>query len=93
MGFLSNLKSLFTTTSQEKTEDAIEYNGFYIIPTPMREGAQFRIAATITKGEGESLQTHKFIRSDVIASRDECIIHTVRKAKVAIDQNQDNLFR
>lgn len=91
MSFLSNLKSLFS--SSEESEATIEYDGFNIVPTPIREGAQFRVSATITKGEGESLQTHKFIRSDVIASRDECITHIIRKAKIAIDQRQDSLFK
>lgn len=93
MGFLGSLKSLFSGSSLAKPEHAIEYNGFSIVPAPIRDGGQFRVAATITKGEGESLQTHQFIRSDVIASRDECINQTIRKAKIAIDQCQDKLFR
>jgi hypothetical protein len=92
MGFLSGLKSMFSNNKEKKAEDAIEYNGFSIIPTPIREGGQFRISAIITKGEGESLQTHTFIRSDTVASQEECIQLTIRKAKMTIDQSEDRIF-
>ncbi|MBU2319319.1 MAG: transcriptional regulator, partial [Gammaproteobacteria bacterium] len=49
-------------------------------------------AATITKGEGEEQKTHKFIRSDLMPNRDECIEITLRKAKLTIDQLGDNIF-
>ena len=94
MGFLSNLKSLFLTGSNEsaKSEEAIEHKGFLIIPAPKPEGGQYRVAATISKGEGESLQTHSFVRSDLIGGRHECLEVTVRKAKMTIDQLGDRIF-
>lgn len=96
MGFFSALTSLFSSKAGAKKGpapcDAVEYNGFSIVPAPMPEGGQYRIAATITKGSGEDLLSHQFIRSDVVASRDECISMTVRKAKVSIDQSGDSLF-
>ncbi|WP_191602377.1 HlyU family transcriptional regulator [Marinomonas algicola] len=94
MSFLSGLKSLFTAgpAAPEKEEDPIDYKGFIIIPAPINEGGQHRVAATITKGEGDSQQIHKFIRSDLIAGRDECITVTINKAKMTIDQLGDRLF-
>lgn len=94
MGILSGLKGLFSGTENapEAAEESVEYKGFEIMPAPMKEGAQYRVAATITKGEGESQKVHKFIRSDLIPSRDECIEITLRKAKLSIDQMGDNLF-
>lgn len=96
MGILSGLASLFSSNADTQTKaesaDSIEYNGFTITPTPIREGGQFRLSATITKPVGEIIQTHTFIRSDVIASRDDCIEMTIRKAKIAIDQMGDNIF-
>jgi len=95
MGILSGLKSLFsgtTTASPVETSDPIEYNGFTIIPAPIAEGGQFRVAASISKGEDDTLKTHQFIRSDVIGSRDECIAVTIRKAKMTIDQSGDTIF-
>jgi hypothetical protein len=95
MGLFSGLKSLFSASgeTESKTEDAIEYKGFNIIPAPMSEGGQFRVSATISKQEGEEeAKVHKFIRSDLIPNRDECISITVRKAKMMIDQQGDRIF-
>lgn len=94
MSILSSLKELFSggESVPEKTEEAIEHKGFMITPAPMKDGGQFRVAATVTKGEAEEQKVHNFIRSDLIASRDECIEITVRKAKLTIDQLGDNIF-
>ncbi|REG84989.1 HlyU family transcriptional regulator [Marinomonas pollencensis] len=95
MGILSGLKGLFSggeSAPEAAAEEAVEYKGFEIIPAPIPEGGQFRVAATITKGEGEEQKTHQFIRSDLIPSRDECIAITMRKTKLTIDQLGDNLF-
>ena len=92
MGFLSGLKSLFTTNRNAVAEDPVEYNGFIITPAPMPDGRQYRVAATITKGEGDTLKTHTFIRSDVVGSRNECIEITIRKAQRAIDQSNEHIF-
>ena len=97
MGFLSSITSLFSSNTSEATTTAEEaasvvYNGFIITPAPIAEGGQFRVAATITKGEDETLQTHQFIRSDLVGSRDECIEITIRKAKMTVDQLADSLF-
>lgn len=95
MGILSGLKSLFSAsdaTPEQQKEDALEYKGFEIVPAPIKEGGQFRVAAIISKGQGENRKEHNFIRSDLIPSRDECIEITVRKTKLSIDQLGDNLF-
>ncbi|AEF55958.1 HlyU family transcriptional regulator [Marinomonas posidonica] len=94
MGILSALKGLFSggEAAPAKTEEAIEYNGYQIVPAPMQDGGQFRVAATITLGEGEEQKMHKFIRSDLMPNRDECIEITIRKAKLTIDQLGKNLF-
>jgi len=94
MGILSGLKGLFSggEAPVEKAADAIEYNGYQILPAPMKDGGQYRVAATITLGEGEEQKVHNFIRSDLMPNRDECIEITVRKAKLTIDQLGKNLF-
>lgn len=93
MSLLSGLKSMFSNKgTPENAQQSIEYNGFSITPSPIREGGQFRVAATITKGEGESLQTHSFIRSDMLVNREECIQVTIRKAKMTIDQSKGRIF-
>jgi len=99
MGLLSGIKNLFKTSDEQpaevEVEQSIEYKGFNIVPTPIAEGGQFRVAATISKEQEEAdaeLKTHQLIRSDIIPSRDECINITVRKAKMMIDQQGDGIF-
>ena len=56
MGILSGLKGLFSggdAAPEQQKEDALEYKGFEIVPAPIKEGSQFRVAAIISKGEGE----------------------------------------
>lgn len=97
MGFFSSLATLFSGNSNSSpeevsVEDSVEYKGFSIIPAPISEGGQYRVAATITKGEVASLQSHSFIRSDVLSIREDCIELTIRKSKISIDQSGDSLF-
>lgn len=97
MGFFSAITSLFSGNASDSTKTAdveasIEYKGFSITPGPIPEGRQYRVGATITKGADDTLQTHNFIRSDVVASRDECINMAIRKAKITIDQTGDKIF-
>jgi hypothetical protein len=93
MSLLSVLKSLFSASPESQPiEETVEYKGFNIIPAPINENGQYRVAATITKGEGEFAKQHNFIRSDLIPSRDECLQVTLRKTKMTIDQLGDNLF-
>lgn len=94
MSILSNLKKFLSggESAPEKAEESIEYKGFMITPAPMKDDGQFRVAATITQGEADAQKVHNFIRSDLIASRDECINVTIRKAKLTIDQLGDNIF-
>ena len=95
MSIFSGIKSLFSAsgTAEVKAEEAVEYKGFNIIPAPMSEGGQFRVAATITQTVSEDeVKTHNFIRSDLIPNREECISITLRKAKMMIDQQGERIF-
>ncbi|TPE50327.1 transcriptional regulator [Maribrevibacterium harenarium] len=95
MGLLSSISKLFSggqESANQPSVEAVEYQGFLIQPAPMKDQGQYRVAATITKGEGENLREHKFIRSDLLGSFDECVELTVRKAKLTIDQLGDNIF-
>lgn len=96
MGFFSGLASLFSSntghSTEQAAEDSIEYKGFAITPNPMNEGGQYRLSAIIEKEVNEVVLSHAFIRSDVIASRDDCIEMTIRKAKIAIDQMGESIF-
>jgi hypothetical protein len=67
---------------------AEDYKGFRITPGPLREGAQYRVAARIEK-DG---RVHDLIRADTIASLDEATTISLAKARQLIDQQGEGLF-
>lgn len=90
MGWLSALRSLFSgTPSAAPAEAAVEtYRGIEILPDPIREGGQYRVAATLRKGG----RSHRLIRADLLASREACVELSLAKARTLIDQQGDALF-
>lgn len=68
--------------------NAEEYKGFTIIPTPIREGGQFRVSARIEK-DGKR---HELIRADTMASQDEAAAISMAKARQVIDELGERLF-
>ena len=83
---------LFGGGGKVPAPEPLEYKGFRIIPQPMDEGGQYRLAALIEQGEGESLKTHHLIRADLIRDRDEAVEAAIAKAKQMIDQQGARLF-
>lgn len=71
-----------------KAAGAEIYKEFAITPTPIREGAVYRVAARIEK-DGK---THQLVRADTMASLDEATAFSLAKAKQMIDQNGDRMF-
>jgi len=91
MSLFSSLKAMFSsdsTPAAPKAMESEEYKGFNITPAPMKDGSQFRVNGTITKGE----KTHQFIRADVLATQDDCAQEMLRKSKLMIDQLGDGIF-
>lgn len=88
---MSILSRLFGK-APKPAETSIDYNGFRIIPDPIRDGGKFRIAARIEKEVDGQLRTHSFIRADVLDSHDDCVAATVRKAQQMIDQMGNGIF-
>ncbi len=89
MGFLYTLKSLFAASKETPEPPVSEsYKGFEIRLTPIKEGNQFRVGATISKGDC----SHRMIRADVMFSQQECEDLSRRKAQGLIDQQGDNMF-
>lgn len=71
--------------AEGKPED---YNGFTIIPTPIRDGSRFRLSARIEKGD----RIHTLIRADMLDDLDGANAASVAKAKRMIDEQGDRLF-
>lgn len=95
MGLFSGLMALLGGTTTSKAEgkaEPVAYKGYLIYVEPQDRGGQFGISARITKGEGDAVREHRFLRADTIPSRETCEEITLMKAKVSIDQMGDRLF-
>lgn len=79
-------------TKTEAAATAVLYNDFQIYPEPIAEGGVYRIAARIEKTMDGETKTHRLIRADTRASRDDAVDASVAKAKQAIDQLGTSLF-
>ncbi|MGF1704258.1 HlyU family transcriptional regulator [Photobacterium makurazakiensis] len=93
MGFFSKLFGLDKSEVKKTEVEPVEYEGYLIYPEPIAEGGQFRIAGRICKRNGEELKTHTFIRSDLLASKQDAESFMLKKAKMFIDQSGESMFR
>ncbi|MYZ49845.1 HlyU family transcriptional regulator [Propylenella binzhouense] len=69
------------------------YRDYTIRATPIPEGGQFRLAATITKEIDGETKEHHLVRADILDSEDEAASFAIRKARQMIDQIGDGIFR
>lgn len=75
-----------------KPLEAEPYKDCMILPQPIREGSQWRLAGTITAViDGETVE-HSFIRADLFASEEEARGFIIRKGQQIIDENGHALF-
>ena len=73
--------------------ETVEYKGFRITPAPYRtDGGVFQTAGTIEKDGPEGVRTHRFIRADTHASREDATAFAVAKAKQIIDMQGERIF-
>ena len=89
--FLSRLMSMFGGGSAEtarKEAEPREYEGFRIYATPIREGAQFRLAGRIEKDFDGETRVRNFIRADIFTSEADALEFTFRKAEQIIGQSR-----
>lgn len=69
------------------------YQGFEIVADPMREGALFRLAGSITRNFDGKEHKHVLIRADLFSSREEAVEAVLRKARLVIDEQGNGIFR
>ncbi len=72
--------------------DAVDYNGYKIVPAPRKQGGQWLTAGTISKEIGGEMKEHQFVRADTHGSRDDAIAFSITKAQQIIDEQKDALF-
>lgn len=72
--------------------ESIEYNGYTITAAPLKEGAQFKTAGSISKELNGEMKTASFIRADNHSDLESAVSHTERKAQQIIDEQGDAMF-
>ncbi|PML39822.1 transcriptional regulator [Vibrio breoganii] len=91
MGWFSRLFGSSEAPKQVVVEP-IEYKGYLIYAEPIAEGGQYRIAGRITLREGDSIKTHRFIRSDLLGNEGDANELMIKKAQMLIDQMGETIF-
>lgn len=90
---MSLLSRLFGSKSGSAPDvQSIEYKGFRITPTPMKEAQGHRLCALIEKEVDGVAKSHTLIRADTIASVEECNAAAIAKAKQMIDQQGEAIL-
>ncbi len=70
-----------------------EYKGVEVRALPEKEGGQWRVAGTLTRVDGDDTQTRRFLRADLMQSRDQAVTASIEKARLIIDQNGEMLWQ
>jgi hypothetical protein len=88
-----NLISRLFAKPAAKAPEPVLHKDCRIFPAPLPEGSTFRIAARIEKDFGGETKVHQLIRADTRTSLEEAATASVDKARLAIDQLGDTIFR
>ncbi len=83
---------LFSSSSPKAAEDpakTLEHKGYLITAAPYKSGGQWQLAGTVSK-DGK---THKFVRADIFADRNEAASFALVKGQLIVDQLGEDMFR
>ena len=76
-----------------ETGEAVEHEGYTIVPAPIREGSQYRTAGIIRREiDGETKEV-RFIRADNSTDRQGAMEHSVRKGMQIIAEQGVGMFQ
>ena len=92
MGFFSKLFGGGNDAAEPAPAAEETIDGVRVVATPMPEGGQFRLAATLSKEIGGEMREHRLIRADLFQSRDEAARMAIQKAGQVIREQGDRLF-
>jgi hypothetical protein len=94
---MSFFKKLFGGSSPSQAESnpvsVTEHKGFTIQATPYQDQGQWQMCGVIEKTIDGEVQSHRFIRADKFASREQAAEFTVSKAHQIIDQMGEHIFK
>ncbi|WP_217520970.1 HlyU family transcriptional regulator [Vibrio metschnikovii] len=77
---------------QPESIQPVEYKGMRIYQESIAENGQYRVAGRITQEINGELQTHRFIRSDILSNKQEADQLMLKKAQLFIDQMSGQIF-
>ena len=89
---MSFLKRLFGGGAPQEVPSE-DYKGYRITPTPIAEGGQYRLSATIEKEVDGATKTHNLVRADTVAGLETAQKASLEKAQQVIDALGDGVFR
>ncbi|MCB1425311.1 MAG: HlyU family transcriptional regulator [Zhengella sp.] len=91
---MSFLKRLFGggADAQPIKAETVEYQGYALTPMPKAEGGMYRLQGLIVLGEGDGRREHMLIRADMFTTSDDAADAFMRKARLLIDQQGEDLF-
>lgn len=95
---MSFLKSLFGLGKPQEAEDGKVlgeevYNGFTIRAIAMPAGGEHQLSGSVEKEVDGELKSHRFIRADKFAARDDAIAASLAKGRQIIDEQGEALLR
>ena len=80
------------STASSETGEAVEHEGFTIVPEPIREGSQYRTAGVIRREVDGEMKEVRFIRADNTTDRQGAMDHSVRKGMQIVDEQGLRIF-
>lgn len=89
--FLSRLFGASSTASA--APEPVLHKDCRIFVEPQKAPGGYRVAARIEKDIAGTTKTHHLVRADTFSALDEAQDTSLSKAKLAIDQLGDDLFR
>ena len=91
-GWLSKLFGGARNGGADPRSAGSQYKDCVIVPGPIREGDQWRLAGSIHKSVDGEERVRRFIRSDLFSSREQAENQAISKGELIIDQRGDDLF-
>lgn len=72
---------------------SVEHMGFTIHAEPYQEQGQFQTAGRITKEIDGEVKTHRFVRADRHAGKDDAVEFALRKGRQIVEEQGERMFK
>ena len=93
---MSFWKKLFgggsSSAGPAKPTATVEHKGFTITAEPFVSDGQYQVAGTVSKGSGDGVKSHRFIRADRCASIEDATQIALSKGRQIVDQQGERVF-